>query len=168
VPACLPACLPECLPAWRSAPGPGRPRACLLCCPLLRRPQGSERTQRAADACPAPRPAATRAQVGDSKAGFFAIASAPDANNQGVLEFLIKKQGDPAELLCAAAAGEREPAPHHALHAAAASVPLRSPPRLAPVPCCCRVGWGVGGGGGSGGGRCTALLQGWLLRLASR
>lgn len=39
-------------------------------------------------------------KVGDSKPGFFAIASAPDPNNQGVLELLIKKQGGTAELLC--------------------------------------------------------------------
>jgi len=41
-------------------------------------------------------------KVGDSKAGFFAIASAPDSNNQGLVEVLIK-DGPPdstANLLC--------------------------------------------------------------------
>lgn len=32
--------------------------------------------------------------MGDSKPGFFAVASPPDANNQGLLEFLIKPQPD--------------------------------------------------------------------------
>ncbi|GBF94346.1 hypothetical protein Rsub_06968 [Raphidocelis subcapitata] len=40
-------------------------------------------------------------KVGDSKPGFFAIASPPDPNNQGVLEFLIKAAGDTAEKLVA-------------------------------------------------------------------
>lgn len=44
-------------------------------------------------------------QVGDGKPGFFAIASPPDPNNQGVLEFLIKGQGDTAEALCDLAPG---------------------------------------------------------------
>ncbi|KAI8477256.1 MAG: Metallo-dependent phosphatase-like protein [Monoraphidium minutum] len=44
-------------------------------------------------------------KVGDSKPGFFAIASPPDPNNQGVLEFLIKASGDTAEKLAALAAG---------------------------------------------------------------
>ena len=41
-------------------------------------------------------------KVGDSKPGFFAIASAPDRNNQGLVEVLIK-DGPPesaANLLC--------------------------------------------------------------------
>ena len=41
-------------------------------------------------------------KVGDSKPGFFAIASAPDSNNQGLVEVLIK-DGAPesaANLLC--------------------------------------------------------------------
>lgn len=41
-------------------------------------------------------------KVGDSKPGFFAIASAPDSNNQGLVEVLIK-DGPPesaANLLC--------------------------------------------------------------------
>jgi hypothetical protein len=41
----------------------------------------------------------------DGKAGFFAIASAPDANNAGVLELLVKASGDPAEAICASADG---------------------------------------------------------------
>lgn len=41
----------------------------------------------------------------DGKPGFFAIASAPDANNQGVLELLIKNAGEAAEKLCALGAG---------------------------------------------------------------
>lgn len=41
----------------------------------------------------------------EGKPGFFAIASAPDANNQGVLELLIKNAGDAAEKLCASEAG---------------------------------------------------------------
>lgn len=45
-------------------------------------------------------------QVGESKPGFFAIASAPDPNNAGVVELLIKEQpGSTAELLCQAKAG---------------------------------------------------------------
>lgn len=42
----------------------------------------------------------------DGKPGFFAIASAPDVNNQGVLELLIKVQpGATAEAICGLAAG---------------------------------------------------------------
>lgn len=41
----------------------------------------------------------------DGKAGFFAIASAPDVNNAGVLELLVKASGDPAEAICASADG---------------------------------------------------------------
>jgi hypothetical protein len=37
--------------------------------------------------------------VGEGKPGFFAIASPPDPNNQGLLEFLIKAQGEAAEAL---------------------------------------------------------------------
>jgi hypothetical protein len=44
-------------------------------------------------------------KVGDGKPGFFAIASPPDPNNQGLLEFLIKAQGDAAEALAALSAG---------------------------------------------------------------
>jgi hypothetical protein len=43
--------------------------------------------------------------VGEGKPGFFAIASPPDPNNQGLLEFLIKAQGEAAEAL----AGARQP-----------------------------------------------------------
>lgn len=46
-------------------------------------------------------------KVGDSKAGFFAIASPPDSNNQGLVEVLIK-DGPPdstANLLCNISAG---------------------------------------------------------------
>ncbi len=46
-------------------------------------------------------------KVGDSKAGFFAIASPPDTNNQGLVEVLIK-DGPPdstANLLCNISAG---------------------------------------------------------------
>ncbi len=41
----------------------------------------------------------------DGKAGFFAIASPPDANNAGVLELLVKASGDPAEAICASGDG---------------------------------------------------------------
>lgn len=41
----------------------------------------------------------------DGKAGFFALASAPDPNNAGVVELLIKPAGEAAEALCAAPAG---------------------------------------------------------------
>jgi len=44
-------------------------------------------------------------KIGEGKPGFFAIASAPDPNNQGLLEFLIKAQGDAAEALAALSAG---------------------------------------------------------------
>lgn len=33
-------------------------------------------------------------KVGEGKPGFFAISSPPDPNNQGMLEFLIKAQGE--------------------------------------------------------------------------
>lgn len=45
------------------------------------------------------------AQVGEGKPGFFAIASPPDPNNQGLLEFLIKAQGEAAEAIAALEAG---------------------------------------------------------------
>ncbi|GAB4823535.1 hypothetical protein N2152v2_010581 [Parachlorella kessleri] len=46
-------------------------------------------------------------KVGDSKPGFFAIASPPDPNNAGVVELLIKDQpGSTAELLCKAQPGD--------------------------------------------------------------
>ncbi len=41
----------------------------------------------------------------DGKAGFFAIASAPDSNNAGVVELLIKPSGEAAEAICAATEG---------------------------------------------------------------
>jgi hypothetical protein len=46
-------------------------------------------------------------KVGDSKPGFFAIASAPTVTPPvgGVLEFLVKQQGDTATLLCSAKPG---------------------------------------------------------------
>lgn len=44
-------------------------------------------------------------QVGHGKPGFFAIASPPDPNNQGLLEFLIKAQGEAAEALAGTQAG---------------------------------------------------------------
>ena len=43
----------------------------------------------------------THKKVGDSKPGFFAVASPPDPNNAGVLEFLIKAAGETAERLAA-------------------------------------------------------------------
>lgn len=46
-------------------------------------------------------------KIGESKPGFFAIASAPDPNNMGVLELLIKNQGGTAELLCGSSQGEQ-------------------------------------------------------------
>jgi hypothetical protein len=44
-------------------------------------------------------------KVGEGKPGFFAIASPPDPNNQGLLEFLIKAKGEAAEALAALPAG---------------------------------------------------------------
>lgn len=44
-------------------------------------------------------------KVGEGKPGFFAISSPPDPNNQGLLEFLIKAQGEAAEALAALSAG---------------------------------------------------------------
>lgn len=45
-------------------------------------------------------------KVGDSKPGFYAIASPPDANNQGCIELLIKSvPGTTSELLAASTAG---------------------------------------------------------------
>ena len=41
----------------------------------------------------------------EGKAGFFAIASAPDANNAGVIELLVKASGDPAEAICGSGEG---------------------------------------------------------------
>lgn len=41
-----------------------------------------------------------QAKIDGSKPGFFAIASAPDQNNAGVIELLIKNQGETAELIC--------------------------------------------------------------------
>jgi len=46
-------------------------------------------------------------QVGEGKPGFFAISSPPDPNNQGLLEFLIKAQGEAAEAIAALAAGRQ-------------------------------------------------------------
>lgn len=42
-------------------------------------------------------------KVGDSKPGFFAIASAPSA--QSSIELLVKNQGATAEILCDSKAG---------------------------------------------------------------
>lgn len=44
-------------------------------------------------------------QVNEGKPGFFAIASPPDPNNQGLLEFLIKAQGEAATALADLPAG---------------------------------------------------------------
>ncbi|KAF8060585.1 zinc finger CCCH domain-containing protein 40 [Scenedesmus sp. PABB004] len=44
-------------------------------------------------------------KVGEGKPGFFAIASPPDPNNQGLVEFLIKAQGEAAEALAGLGAG---------------------------------------------------------------
>lgn len=44
-------------------------------------------------------------KVGESKPGFYAIASPPDSNNEGVVELLVKKQGETAELLCSQSVG---------------------------------------------------------------
>ncbi len=46
-----------------------------------------------------------QAKVGESKAGFYALAS-PPGTGAGVVELLIKNQGGTAELLCAAEQGE--------------------------------------------------------------
>jgi len=46
-----------------------------------------------------------QAKMNDAKPGFFAIASAPGANNGNVVELLIKNQGAAAELLCNAKEG---------------------------------------------------------------
>ena len=47
-------------------------------------------------------------KVGDSKPGFFAIASPPNANSEGLLEVLIKDggEGSTANLLCNVSQGE--------------------------------------------------------------
>jgi hypothetical protein len=55
-----------------------------------------------------PPPPVPDTQVGEGKPGFFAISSAPDPNNQGLLEFLIKAQGEAAEAVAALQAGETE------------------------------------------------------------
>ncbi|KAK9837357.1 hypothetical protein WJX84_001967 [Apatococcus fuscideae] len=44
-------------------------------------------------------------RVNGSKPGFFAIASPPDENNQGLVELLIKRQGETAEAICSVAEG---------------------------------------------------------------
>ncbi len=55
--------------------------------------------------CPVP-----EHQVGDSKPGFYAIASPPDPNNAGLVELLIKSvPGTTAEILAGSSAG----ANHH-------------------------------------------------------
>ena len=46
-------------------------------------------------------------KVGESKPGFYAIASPPDPNNQGIIELLIKNQGATSELLCSQPAGDQ-------------------------------------------------------------
>lgn len=49
-----------------------------------------------------------QAKVNESKPGFFAIASPPgDTNNAGVIELLVKNQGESAELLCTAQEGSQ-------------------------------------------------------------
>jgi len=50
-----------------------------------------------------------QAKVGDSKPGFFAIASPParDNNDYGKLQLLVKAQGGTAELLCKLSPGEK-------------------------------------------------------------
>ena len=47
-------------------------------------------------------------KVGDSKPGFFAIASPPKANSEGLIEVLIKDggEGSTANLLCSVSQGE--------------------------------------------------------------
>lgn len=47
-------------------------------------------------------------KVGDSKPGFFAIASPPNSNSNGLLEVLIKDGGDrsTANLLCNVSQGK--------------------------------------------------------------
>lgn len=44
-------------------------------------------------------------KANDVKPGFFAIASPPDPNNQGLIELLIKRQGEAAEAICSVAEG---------------------------------------------------------------
>lgn len=50
-----------------------------------------------------------QAKVGESKPGFFAIASPPstDNNTQGLLQLLVKKAGETAEMLCALSSGDK-------------------------------------------------------------
>jgi len=50
-----------------------------------------------------------QAKVGDSKPGFFAIASPPttDNNMQGLLKLLVKGQGETAELMCKLSPGDK-------------------------------------------------------------
>jgi len=48
-------------------------------------------------------------KVGDSKPGFYAIASPPDVNNQGCVELLVKSiPGTTAEILVGSTAGALE------------------------------------------------------------
>ncbi|KAK9813944.1 hypothetical protein WJX73_005945 [Symbiochloris irregularis] len=44
-------------------------------------------------------------KVDGGKPGFYAIASPPDSNNQGVIELLVKNQGETAEALCSKSSG---------------------------------------------------------------
>ncbi len=48
-----------------------------------------------------PLPNISQVRVGESKPGFFAIASPPDPNNQGVVELLVKPVPDTASQLIA-------------------------------------------------------------------
>lgn len=50
-------------------------------------------------------------KVEGGKPGFYAIASPPDPNNQGVVELLVKNQGETAEALCSKSAGGHCPWP---------------------------------------------------------
>lgn len=51
-------------------------------------------------------------KANDVKPGFFAIASPPDPNNQGLIELLIKRQGEAAEAICSVAEGGKVDVSH--------------------------------------------------------
>jgi hypothetical protein len=91
--------------------------------------------------------------VGDSKPGFFAIASPPDPNNAGVLELLIKEagEGSAASLLVAQPVGS--------------SVDVSPVQGKVRVLLIAAVAQGAGGGGNEGSGdRCACCAGVWLSK----
>ena len=78
----------------------------------------------------------------EGKPGFFAIASPPDVNNQGVLELLVKRQpGTAADAICDLAEGSE----------------LKVSPVMVRQCVACLNGWRVTGV------RCSALCQGAVV-----